>query len=272
MAVLALVLCFWHAWGRRDALVFLGTGVVYGVLLEWLVVLRFERYHYNASDFLLTIADVPLVIGFGWAAIIYSGVEVARQFTLSRRVVPLFVALFALHIDLAIDTVAIRIPFWTWTPPGVWFGVPLGNFVGWFLVATLFPASWLWLSKRVSNRVIRGSAAIVMAVLGLVVLLEAWTVLATTLSRKVIILSGTIAISLWFVSRDATLPSKPLDDRVVAVPVLYHGFYLAVLLGFGMYRETPAILGISLTMLALTAGLHRIAGDSVGISGNLPVK
>ena len=147
MSLSALAACAHHAYPDRDRLAFLGTGVVYGVILEQLVIVAFERYTYNAEDFLLTVVDVPLVIGFGWAAIIYAGVETGRRFDLSPRAVPAFSALFALHIDLAMDAVAIRVAFWEWTPPGVWLGVPLGNFVGWFLVASLFPAAWLALSS-----------------------------------------------------------------------------------------------------------------------------
>lgn len=255
MALLGLGLCLSHAWGDRDRLTFLGTGVVYGVLLEQLVILRFEAYHYNADDFLLTVADVPLVIGFGWAAIIYSGFELARRFDVSARVTPLFVALFALHIDLAIDAVAIRVPFWTWTPPGAWFGVPLGNFLGWFLVAALFTAAWLALEGRMSLRPVRGLATIVLAVAGLVAVLEVWTSVATTLPRKVAILGGIVLVSLVLVARDRPTTAS-VDPRVAAVPFLYHGFYLGLLLVLGIYRDIPALLVVSLAMLAVSALLH----------------
>ncbi|MFB6296866.1 MAG: carotenoid biosynthesis protein [Halobacteriales archaeon] len=255
MSLAALGACAWHAAPDRDRLAFLAAGVVYGVILEQLVIVAFDAYHYNAADFLLTLGDVPLVIGFGWAAIIYAGFEIARAFDLSTRARPPFVALFALHIDLAIDAVAIRVPFWTWTPPGVWFGVPLGNFTGWFLVALLFPAAWLALCDRLSSRLLLAPAVLVSAVLALVVLLEGWTTFVETTPLKVVVLGTALLVSLAVVLRGGPAPG-PIDPRITAVPALYHGFYLALLVGFRMYESQPAILLVSLAMVGLSLLLH----------------
>jgi len=256
LGVLGLGIAAWHAWGDGERLALLGTATVYGVVLEQLVILRFERYVYSLSEFLLTLGDVPLVIGFGWGAIIYSGFVLGGTFGLSDRARPAFVGLYALHVDLAIDAVAIRVPFWSWLPPGVWFGVPLGNFTGWFLVASLFTAAWLWLRDRIAPRAVTGLAAIVLALVGLVVLLEAWEAVATTLPRKVVVLGGLLVAAAVVVARDGFDRASP-DPRVAAVPLLYHGFYLGYLLALGMYRETPALLALSGAMIAVSLLLHR---------------
>jgi len=254
MSLLALGACAWHAIPDRGRLAFLATGVVYGVILEQLVIIAFEAYHYNAADFLLTLGEVPLVIGFGWAAIIYAGFEIARGFDLSARATPPFVALFALHIDLAIDAVAIRVPFWTWTPPGVWFGVPLGNFTGWFLVAFLFSAAWLALPDRLP-RPLLAPAVLVSAVLGLVALLELWTTFVTTTPLKALVLGSALLACLGVVFADGVDPA-PVDPRLTAVPALYHGFYLGLLFWFEMYAATPGILPVSLAMIGVSVLLH----------------
>jgi uncharacterized membrane protein len=255
MALAALLACAHHAAPDRDRLAFLGAGVVYGVILEQLVILAFDAYRYNADDFLLTVFDVPLVIGFGWAAIIYAGFETARAFDLPERAIPPFVALFALHIDLAIDAAAIRVPFWTWTPPGVWFGVPLGNFTGWFLVALLFSAAWLALSDRLASRIGRAVATIAVAVAGLIVLLELWEAVATTTPRKVAVLGTALLLALGAVLR-AGVDRAPIDPRLAAVPALYHGFYLGLVLYFGMYESQPLLPVVSLAMIGVGTLLH----------------
>ena len=33
-----------------------------------------------------------------------------------------------------IEPVATRLGLWSWTPPGPWLGVPIGNFVGWAVI------------------------------------------------------------------------------------------------------------------------------------------
>ena len=221
----------------------------------------------------------------------------AETLGVGSRVRPLFVGLFGLHIDVAIDAVAIRVPFWQWTPPGVWFGVPLGNFVGWFLVASLFPAAWSLLGARLSRADSRGVvglreisggggleasgegrseasgdsplglvasaavavgscvATILLAVAGLIVGLELWEAVTPSLTAEVIVLGTTVTLSAVAVLRAGFEPSTP-DVRVTAVPVLYHVAYLGYFFWLGMYRETPALLGVGLAMLALTALLH----------------
>ncbi|MFB6112663.1 MAG: carotenoid biosynthesis protein [Halodesulfurarchaeum sp.] len=265
LALIAVGVCFAHAITRdRDSkrlehLVLLVTTTVYGILLEQLVILRFDRYVYNVTDFLLTIGDVPVVIGLGWAAIIYSGIVIGDLIGLSTRVRPLFVGLYALHIDLAIDAIAIRIPFWSWTPPGIWFGVPLGNFLGWFLVATLFSAAWFGLRDRDLDRAL-GRAAIgplsmLFALVGLIVLLEGWEAVATTMPRKIAILGAAVLLSVAFVWRDG-LEHRPESGVLAAVPFIYHGAYLGYFLSLGMYRQTPFLLVVSIAMLGLSVLLH----------------
>lgn len=259
MSIAALALCAWHAGRDRERQAFLATSVVYGVLLEQLVIVAFESYRYSLEDFLLTLGDVPLVIGFGWAAIIYSGFHLGERLGVSRRVRPLFVALYALHVDVAIDAVAVRVPFWTWTPPGPWFGVPLGNFLGWFLVAGLYAGAWQVLRPRVRSTAVRCALTVVLAVGALVPLLHAWTSVVTTLPRQVAVLGALVALALAAVLRDGLDPGTA-DPRIAAVPLLYHGFYLAVYLGLGMYADAPLLLPVSLAMIAVGLALHRPGG------------
>ncbi|MFB6111671.1 MAG: carotenoid biosynthesis protein [Halobacteriaceae archaeon] len=260
VAVLALLACLAHAWPDRTRMVLLATTTVYGIILEQLVILRFDRYVYNVDDWLLVLGDVPIVIGFGWAAIIYSGLVAGRELGLTGSARALFVGLYALHIDLAIDAVAIRIPFWQWTPPGVWLGVPLGNFLGWFLVATLFSAAWLGLAGHLERPCIRGPIGMGLALGGLVVGLEAWEAVATTLLREVVVLGLLLGAALLVVGRGRP-EGRIHTSSIAAVPLLYHGTYLAYLFGLGLYRETPLLLVPSLLLTAVTLRLHAPALD-----------
>ncbi|WP_435125641.1 carotenoid biosynthesis protein [Halobaculum sp. D14] len=255
MSLTALAAAFVDAYPSRDRLAFLALAVPYGVALEQLVILRFARYRYPVDDFLLTVADVPLVIGFGWAAILYAGYRTAERLDVSPARRPFFVGLFALHVDVAIDAVAIRAGFWSWTPPGVWFGVPLGNFLGWFLVAALFTAAWVGLRDRIRRPAVRASVSAVAALAGLIAGLQLWTWGATTTPRRVAVLGGLLALSGVVVATD-DLSFRPIPRLVGSVPVLYHGFYLALLFGLGIFRTEPVLVAVSLAMLGVTAALH----------------
>jgi len=255
VAALATGLCLSHAAPHRDRLALFGTALVYGVLLEQLVIRYFEAYRYSVEQFLLVVGDVPVVIGVGWAVIIYTGVQFGRRFEVGDAVLPLFVAVFALHIDLAIDAIAIRIPFWTWAGGGPWFGVPLSNFVGWFLVASLFTGAWVALERRGVTPGVRAVASIPIAVVGLIVLLEIWGEIAHAQWVRVGVLVGAIVVSLALIARDGPV-MRPVDPRIGVIPTLFHGFYLAILLGFGMYRGQPLLLAVSLGLLLVGGLLH----------------
>jgi hypothetical protein len=72
---------------------------------------------------------------------------------------------------------------------------------------------------------------------------------------KVLILGSVLALSAVLVVRDG-VTVDPLDFRIAAVPLLYHGFYLGYYLALGMYCQTPALLSISVAMIAVTVLLH----------------
>jgi len=270
--VLALVtasLCGVHAYRTRD-LPFFGTAVVYGLVLEKLVVLGFEDYTYPAARF-LDVAGIPLAIGLGWSVVLYAGYETARRWELSPPARAAFVALFVLHVDLALDAVAIRfqpVGFWTWTPPGAYFGVPLGNFFGWFAVGFLFvfvydaalgraaDGDWNDGVDEKRTRAVAAAATLVAASALIYAAMFVWDVLTleSTLRKAVVLGSCTLAAAVAVVRSDASL-SKPAPLPSLAV-FLTHGYFLAALLWLGVHRREPFLLAMSLAMLGVAAALH----------------
>ena len=92
--------------------------------------------HY--PGYLLWVGLVPLWIVLGWFVFAMSGFLIFHNVVLPRRRA-LFQAaasgLFALNIDLMMDPVASSNGLWTWTVSiADILGVPLFNFVGWFLL------------------------------------------------------------------------------------------------------------------------------------------
>ncbi|MFB6087085.1 MAG: carotenoid biosynthesis protein [Haloarculaceae archaeon] len=255
--LVASALCLRDAAGDRTDLALYVTALVYGLILEKATVVAFDAYTYPAGEYLLAPLRIPLAIALGWSAVVYAGVATARGLAVPRVAVPSFVALYALHVDLAMDAVAIRVPYWTWSRTGEWFGVPLGNFFGWFCVAFLLPAYFLALSDRVPRPALRGPAALVLSVGTLVALLEAWTRFTDgSAPAKALVLVG-VALAAG-----AVLAAHPprLDGAAprvaLAATLVFHLFFLGVLLRGGFYRAQPWLLAVSLAMLAVGVGIH----------------
>lgn len=112
---------------------------LFGLILEIGNTYLAHSYFYS-SNFLVRIFNVPLVIGFGWAVIIYCAMLLSDQYKIKWYWRPFLDALTVLSLDLSLDAVAIRLGFWKWLIPlnAEWYGVPFENLIGWILVALSF--------------------------------------------------------------------------------------------------------------------------------------
>ncbi len=114
----------------------------------------------------LTFFKVPIVVMIFWAVFIYSGYCLTNALTAFIRfsqptqklqnwwrLLPLILldGYFVLAIDFFLDPVAVKLGEWSWPTGGQYFGIPWGNFVGWFLIAVIVSAvfrSIQYLSKN----------------------------------------------------------------------------------------------------------------------------
>lgn len=100
----------------------------------------------------ITFFTVPIQVILYWAAFIYTGYCITNSFLiwlhlkkpqqklgngLMLIVTIVLDGLFVLAIDLFMDPLEVRQGAWTWIHGGPYFGVPIGNFIGWFIVAVL---------------------------------------------------------------------------------------------------------------------------------------
>lgn len=108
--------------------------------------------------------DVPFVIAVDWAIIIFSLWRLGERLNLAWYWLPPLLASLAVILDFALDPLAASsvlinvlgdnclasttpgpaegVGYWVWcipaTPNQFWFGVPIQNFYGWFLVVAVF--------------------------------------------------------------------------------------------------------------------------------------
>ncbi|MGB9843385.1 MAG: carotenoid biosynthesis protein [Caldisericia bacterium] len=109
------------------------------------------RYFY-LKEFLPQIFGLPLVILLFWVIFIYIGYSLTNSiFTyffkenyndiLKKNLNIIFLSLLdgfiVLTFDIFIDPVAVKFGLWRWENFYFsYFGVPIGNFVGWYIIAT----------------------------------------------------------------------------------------------------------------------------------------
>jgi hypothetical protein len=255
-----LVLCLRHASGRGlGAVLDLLAGVFFGLVLEWATIAQLDAYRYGAP-FFLAIDSVPLSIGMGWGVILYSAALYTDSSSLPPFWRPVADALLALHIDIAMDAVAIRIGMWDWGK-GLehdYYGVPYENFWAWFWVIFFFSAARRLLgTEQVRYRAFLSPlGAVIIGVLG--VLLTNRFIVSYVPERYVL---ATIC-ALFFSALVAVLAQRPRlvclpHPLAFVVPLIFHVYFLGMGFVYGMFITETTLLYVGLAMMLLSIALHR---------------
>lgn len=106
----------------------------------------------------LYIANVPFFDSLSFTFLAYAAFCVARRVlgsrAISRVTLPLLAGVLMMAMDLVIDPLAVRGDQWflgrifSYPDGGVYFGVPLTNFLGWVIVGAVGVAGYLLLTRE----------------------------------------------------------------------------------------------------------------------------
>ena len=141
------------AWTAAYVLVTTGTGLL-AESLGTTTGVPFGEYDYAGSLGWKLLA-VPVVIPLAWAMMAYPCLLVGQRLA-SSRLGAVAVGAWALASwDLFLDPQMVDAGHWTWTDvqlalPGL-PGIPVSNYLGWLLVATLMMAALQLLPRRVAD-------------------------------------------------------------------------------------------------------------------------
>lgn len=125
-------------WGGRRAVVAASATIAATAAVEHVGQLTgrpFGRYRYT-SALQPQLAGVPVLVPLAWFAMAVPAREAAHAALAGRsnaatRVVAGATALTAW--DLFLDPQMVGEGYWRWSRPGIYRGIPLGNYAGWFL-------------------------------------------------------------------------------------------------------------------------------------------
>lgn len=98
-------------------------------------------------------SGVPLGIALSWALLLCYVSQMLSPLQLNRFALAALGALWMTTIDLVIDPLASGpLNLWVWRNGGPYFGVPLSNFIGWFIVSFILLAAsgrFNWTSRGI---------------------------------------------------------------------------------------------------------------------------
>lgn len=257
---LQFAICLRHALkhGTPNLLKLL-AGTAFGVLLEIATIRQLNAYEYG--QFTLMVLDVPLCIGVAWSCIIYAVMEFSDGSNLPYFTRPILDGLLALNIDLALDTVAIRLGFWDWGQElhFQYFGVPYANFWAWFWVVSSFSLGYRLVALR-TDWIGTWLPSLSGIIVGLVCVLftNAFITYIIPFDYHTLTIAPVFISALFIVivSRPHFY-QIPVDPLAFWVPFLTHSYLLIAGLVSGVIFDPPALLWIALSMLILALILHK---------------
>lgn len=145
-----LVACMVRIHGSPGTMAFLALIVAIPFASEFSGVLAgvpYGAYRYVDAPPPFVFGLVPLFILIAWVGIGYMAIA-TTTIALGRSrwwLAPLD-GLLATAWDAVVDPLAVHARYWVWDSSQGFYGVPLSNFLGWFLVVTLFSLAvrWVW--------------------------------------------------------------------------------------------------------------------------------
>lgn len=129
--------------GRAYAATFVAT-ILFTLIVESLLSSDPKVYQYDPEKFFIQVLNVPLWVPVGWAFILYAVMGTTTHLGVPIHVAALLDAFLALNLDLTLDPIAIHRGWWTWHamenfPYATdYFGIPVINFIGWFVIVAAF--------------------------------------------------------------------------------------------------------------------------------------
>lgn len=83
-----------------------------------------------------SVGVVPWTVSFGWVPLVIAAWSLVQESIEKKNygfIKKLFLgAIILMVFDVVLDPGAVAMNFWEWHPPGLFYGVPLSNYAGWF--------------------------------------------------------------------------------------------------------------------------------------------
>ncbi|MDG6919447.1 MAG: carotenoid biosynthesis protein [Nitrososphaerota archaeon] len=138
-----IVLYFVHSYlnlGGRTALKYFAAAALIGYGFEYLFITTGLVGHYvYTADLSPLLGPIPVFIPLLWASLGYFCLLAADNYVVS--------AFLMVFLDMAFDPRFSK-TLWAWVPPGPYFGVPVANFVGWFVTSLAIYAAFYLATRR----------------------------------------------------------------------------------------------------------------------------
>lgn len=127
---------------RRSAIVTLSILSIVSLIIESFAIrtgFPYGAFYYQDVLGPKILGLAPLAVPLGWIPLVLGSYTIIHAMKIPFRIVS--TALLLVLIDMVIDPGSFALGIWIWQKPGVYYGVPFQNFVGWFFSGML--GAWI---------------------------------------------------------------------------------------------------------------------------------
>lgn len=213
--------------------------------------LAHRLYTYPSRSFFIQFLDVPIWVPLGWAFIVYATMRTTTLLGLKWYLAPLLDGFLALNLDMTLDPIAVHRGWWTWDVMqdpasahlSAYFGIPLVNFMGWFVIVGSYSLITRWLWRRADRK---GAANPVLPSVGAALLslpaVAVYQAIANVImgheqANPDLFVNGSFVSTLVWVGAFIVLFREApnfrrdhgLNRTLVGVPWAFHGYCFALL-------------------------------------------
>jgi len=147
---------FWWRFGTGDTMAFAILTGGFTAIMDFLSSFVAHNYVYpgQSQHWVFTFIFFGWIGMCGCSLLIAEGIlcQQGEDMLTGRRLwwqTPLLTAVIAVAIDMFIDPVAVAAGYWVWLKEAnLYYGIPLLNFVGWFVLMGLAPLAWIAIARR----------------------------------------------------------------------------------------------------------------------------
>ncbi|MFN0139042.1 MAG: isopentenyl-diphosphate Delta-isomerase, partial [Pyrinomonadaceae bacterium] len=194
--VLFAIPAFWAArwWlGWKDAiLLFLVLGVLALVIETSAIITGFPYGHFGYSELLgyKLFGYAPWTIFLAWTPLVIAAYAIAARLFDHAVVRIVSTAAFLVVFDLVLDPGAVKLGFWRYEGGGEFYGVPLSNFIGWFISGAI-AAIVLEIFSRAKKPLLPAPAQLISSAFFIIVF---WTAIAFFSSMTAAAMIGVVVL------------------------------------------------------------------------------
>ena len=126
--------------GLKKSLTLLIVLSIYALAIETLAIITgfpYSSFHYTDLIGFKIGGYTPYTVPFAYVPIFLGCIYLASIRTDDKLKLIIFSTLLVLIVDLMLDPAAVALQFWIYETSGIFYGVPLMNFLGWILTGFL---------------------------------------------------------------------------------------------------------------------------------------